>query len=105
MREAKREQGDAGHEDLAPAEDVAGPGTEQEQAAEGQGVGVLDPGQSGGGEVEGPVDVGQGGDDDGGVEDDHQVGGEDDASTTVGLRVGPGSEGGCRGRVGQGGWS
>ena len=52
------EEGDAGHEDPAPAEDVAGAGAEQQQAAEGQGVGVLDPGEAGGREVEVLVDVG-----------------------------------------------
>ena len=51
---------------------------EQQQAAEGQGVGVLDPGEAGGREAEGGVDVGQGGDDHRDVEDDHQVAGEDD---------------------------
>ncbi len=97
------EQGDAGHEDLAPAEDVAGPGAEQEQSAEGQGVGVLYPGEAGGGEVQRPVDVGQGGDDDGGVEDDHQVGGQDDAEDHRRIAGRAGLGGRRRGALGQGG--
>src|ERR1700727_2517448 len=38
-----REQDDAGDEDPPPAEDVPGPAAEQQQAAEGQRVGVDDP--------------------------------------------------------------
>ncbi len=42
---ADREQGDADEEDAAPAEEVTGPGPEEEQAAEGEDVGVEHPGQ------------------------------------------------------------
>ena len=46
------EHGDAGEEGAAAAEEVAGPGAEQQQAAEGQRVGVEDPGQAGAGEAQ-----------------------------------------------------
>ena len=42
---AQREEGDAGEERPAPAEQVAGPGAEEEQPAEGEDVGVEDPRQ------------------------------------------------------------
>ena len=40
------EQRDAAEEDAAAAEQVTGAGAEQQQPAEGQGVGVDDPGQA-----------------------------------------------------------
>ena len=51
ISEANGEQGDAGHEDPPPAEDVTGPGPEEQEPAEGQGVGVLHPGEPGRREV------------------------------------------------------
>src|SRR5215216_4631613 len=47
------EHQDPGDEHPAAAQDVAGPAAQQEQAAEGQGVGVQHPRQVGGGEPEG----------------------------------------------------
>ena len=44
--EAIGEHGDADDEHPAAAEQVAEPATEQQQAAEGEGVGVDDPGQA-----------------------------------------------------------
>ena len=55
--EASGEEPEAGDEDAAAAEQVAGAGAEQEQPAEGQRVGVLDPGEAGGGEAEVGVDA------------------------------------------------
>ena len=81
------EEGDAGDEDLAAAEDVAGPGAEQEQTAEGQRVGVLHPGEAGGGEAEVLVDARQRRDHHRDVEDDHQVAAEDDREDEGGVAV------------------
>ena len=75
---ADREEGDAGQEGAAAAEEVAAAGPEQQQAAEGEQVGVEDPGQLASGEAEALLDVGQGDVDDGRVEDHHQLGGQDD---------------------------
>ena len=72
------EQGDAGDEDLAAAEQVAHPGAEQQQPAEGERVDVLDPGEGGGGEAEVGADVRQRSDHHRGVEHHHQVAAEDD---------------------------
>ncbi|CAM5695981.1 hypothetical protein STENM223S_03482 [Streptomyces tendae] len=47
----------AAHEDVAPAEDVAGPAAEEQQSAEGQGVGADHPGEIGGAELQGILDV------------------------------------------------
>ena len=79
------EEGDADDEHAAAAEDVAGAGAEQQEAAEGQRVGVLHPRQAGGREAERVVDLGQSGDDDRDVEHDHQVAGEDDREETGGI--------------------
>ena len=57
--EASGEDGDAGEEGAPPAEQVAGPGAEQQQAAEGQRVGVEHPGQLGVGEAQRRLHVGQ----------------------------------------------
>ncbi len=78
-REAGRQRGDgdqqqAGHEDPAAAEQVGGTAPEQEEAAEGEHVGVDDPGQVLLGEVERVADRGQGDVDDRGVEDDDELG-------------------------------
>ena len=55
------------------AEDVAEPAAEQEETAEGQQVGVHDPGERGLGEAEVLADRRQRHSDDRHVEDDHQV--------------------------------
>ena len=81
------EEGDAGDEDLAAAEDVPGAGAEQQQAAEGQRVGVLDPGEAGGREAEVLVDARQRRDHHRDVEDDHQVAAEDDREDEGGVAV------------------
>ena len=67
------EQDDAGDEDPPAAKDVAGPATEQQQAAEGQGVGVDHPLQAGAGEAERGLDMRERDIDDRGVEYHHQL--------------------------------
>ncbi len=62
-----------------PAQDVAGPAAEQQQAAERQRVGVQHPGQAGRGEVQAGLDVRQGDVHHGRVKDDHELGTEHDA--------------------------
>ena len=74
----EREQGDARDEDPAPSEQVAHPPAEQQQAAEGERVGVDDPLQVRPGEVQRVLDVRQRDVDDGRVEHDHQLRGRDD---------------------------
>ena len=74
----RREQDDAGDEDPAPAQDVAGPAAEQQQAAEGQRVGVDDPLQARAGEAQCVLDVGECDVDDGRVEHHHELRGGDD---------------------------
>jgi len=54
------------------------PAAEQQQAAEGEGVGVDDPGQAGVAEAEVGLDVRQRDVDDGAVEHDHQLRAADD---------------------------
>ena len=54
-------------------EEVAEPAAEQEEASEGQQVGVDDPRERGLGEAEVLADRGEGDADDGHVEDDHQI--------------------------------
>ena len=76
--EAGGERGDgdqqqAGHEDAAAAEQVGGAAAEQQEAAEGEHVGVDDPGQVLLGEVEGRADRRQRDVDDRGVEDDDEL--------------------------------
>ena len=80
LREAAGQRGegedrDAGDEHPPAAEDVAGAGAEQQQAAERQRVGVLHPRQARGREVQRALDVRQRGDDDRDVEDDHELAG------------------------------
>ena len=58
----------AGHEDAAPAEQVGSPSAEQQEAAEGDHVGVHDPGQVGLREVQALADARQGDVDDGRIE-------------------------------------
>ena len=98
----QREQDDAGDEDPAPAEDVAGPAAEQQQAAEGQGVGVDHPFQAGAGEAERALDVGQRDVHDRRVQHHHQLrGGDDDQGEAEMTPDGPASAppaGGAPGR-------
>jgi hypothetical protein len=68
------EQHRSGHEDVAPAHAVGDLAAQQQEAAEGQGVGGDDPRQVAvAGDLERGGDVGQGDVDDGGVENDHQL--------------------------------
>jgi hypothetical protein len=66
------EDGEAGKEDAALADEVADPPGQEQQAAEGDHVGVDDPGQLALAEAEVVLDRRQGDVDDGRVEDDHQ---------------------------------
>ena len=99
------EDGQADLEGAAAAEDVAEAAAEEQQAAEGERVGVEHPGQPGRAEVEGGVDVRQGDVHDGRVEDQHQLGHEDDRDAgggAAGVRreVGRAGRRGCgRGEV------
>ena len=68
-----REEDQAGHEQAPPAEQVGQPAAEQEEAAEGQRVGVDDPGQVVLAEVQRAADRGQRDVDDRGVEDDDEL--------------------------------
>ena len=67
-----REHAEAGQEDALAAEEVAEAPGEQEQAAEGDQVGVDDPGEARLREAEVVLDRGQRDVHDGDVEDDHQ---------------------------------
>src|SRR5215472_846991 len=70
---------EASDKDPTPAKDVTGPATEQQETAEGQGVGVDDPLQARVREAQGVLDVGEGDVHDGGVQHHHQLGcGDDD---------------------------
>ncbi len=90
-----REQDDPGDEDPLAAEDVAGPAAEQQQAAEGQRVGVDDPLQAGAGEAERGLDVRQRDVDDGGVQHHHELRGGDDQQGQAQMPVsGAGRPGG-----------
>jgi hypothetical protein len=73
-----REQRDARDEDPASSEQVAHPPAEQQQAAEGERVGVDDPLQVRTGEVQRVLNMRQCDVDDGRVEHDHQLSGRDD---------------------------
>ena len=64
-------------EDATAAEQVARSGSEQEEASEGEDVGVQDPREGARREAQALLDVRQGNVDDGGVEYDHQLGGQD----------------------------
>ena len=72
------EDGDAGQEGPAPAEEVAGACAQEQEAAEGEQVAVDDPGELAPREAEPLLDVRQGDVDDGGVQDDHQLGRQND---------------------------
>ena len=82
-----REQDDPGDEHPAPAEDVPGPAAQQQQAAEGQCVGVDHPLQAGAGESERLLDVRQCDVDDRRVEHHHQLCGGDDDQRQAELAV------------------
>ena len=69
----------------------AGAGAEEQQAAEGEQVGVLHPGQRDRREAQRRVDLRQRGDDDRDVEHDHQVAGEDDRQDERGAAGGGGA--------------
>ncbi len=73
-----REQQDAGDEDPAAAQQVAGPAAEQQQPAERERVGVDDPLQVAAGEAERVLDVRQGHVHDGRVEHHHELRGRND---------------------------
>jgi len=85
---SEREDADTGDEDPAAAEQVTGTGAEQKQTAEGQGVGVLHPGQAGRAEVESVLDLGHCDVHHGRIQDHHQLGDQDDRENN------PGSPGG-----------
>ena len=95
LGEAAEERGDAeqdqaGHEHAPPAEQVGEAAAEQQEAAEGQRVGVDDPGQVVLGEVEGAADRRQRDVHDRGVEDDDELGrgqqGEREPLASLGVR-------------------
>ena len=69
----RREQGEAGDQHVAPAEQVGGPPAEQQEAAERQAVGDDDPLQVGLGDAEVGLDRRQGHVHDGEVEHDHEL--------------------------------
>ena len=71
------EDGQAGHEDLAAAVEVAQSAAEEQQAAEGEGVAGDDPGEVRAGHVEVSADVGQSDVRDRGVEHHHELGDAD----------------------------
>jgi hypothetical protein len=90
------EQGDPGDEGAAAAEEVAGTGAEEEQAPEGEGVGVEHPGQARAREPERRLDLRQGDVHDRRVEHDHELAGEDGGKD----EAGPGRRGAVDGREG-----
>ena len=69
----EREQDEPGHEDAAASEQVGGPAAEQQEAGEGDRVGVDDPLQVDLGEAEAVADRRQRDVDDGDVENDHEL--------------------------------
>ena len=83
--ELSGEDGDAGQERAAPPEQVAGAGPQQQEAAEGEQVGVEDPGELAPGEAEALLDVREGDVDDGRVQDHHELGGQDDEQEHRGV--------------------
>ena len=87
------EEADAGEEHLLAADEVTQAAGQEEEAAEGDEVGVDDPGQAGLGEVEALLYVGQGHVHDGAVEGVHEHGQADDdqgyPAAAVGLLVDP----------------
>ncbi len=83
---ADRKDGDAEEEDAAATEEVARPGPEKQESAEGEDVGVEHPRQRVRRESEVLLDVGKGDVDDRGVEHDHQLGCEDDGQEQRAMR-------------------
>jgi hypothetical protein len=85
----QREQGDAGHEQPAAADEVRRPPAEQQEAAEHERVAVDDPREVGGGEAEVALDRGQGDVHDRRVEHDHELreADEDEHEPAVGRRA------------------
>mgnify|MGYP000976989444 CR=1 FL=1 len=79
------EQQDAAHEDAAPAQDVAGPAAEEQQTAEGQGVGADHPGEVGGAEFESVLDVRERDVHNRRVEYHHELAGRDDGERDAGM--------------------
>jgi hypothetical protein len=80
------------------------PATEQQQAAEGQRVGVEDPGQAGRGKAQAMADLWERNVHDGQVQDDHELGAEHQGQADpAGAGPGWGREGGCYCRAGCGG--
>ena len=74
---AHGEDPDAEQEHPAAAEQVARPGSQQEEASEREDVGVDDPREGSRGEAQAPLDVREGDVDDRGVQHHHELGGED----------------------------
>ncbi len=74
----EREQAQAGHEDAAPAQHVSQTSAEQQQAAEGEAVGVEHPRQRGRAEMQIRGDVRQGDVHDRGIQHEHQLTDEHD---------------------------
>ena len=97
----EREDGEAGDEHPAAAEDVARATAQQQQPAEGQRVPVHHPGQAGRGEVQAVLDVRQGDVHHGRVEDDHELRAEHDRERQVSAPLPAARGSGCgNGHVG-----
>ena len=75
---SEHEERHAGEEDLLAADEVTQSAGQEEEAAEGDEVGVDDPGQAGLAEAQALLDVGEGHVDDGTVEGVHEHGQADD---------------------------
>ena len=90
-----RKQQQPEHEHPPPAKDVTGAAAEQEQAAEGDRVGVHHPLQSAAGEAKCLLDVREGNVHDGRVEHDHELGGGDDQQSQAEAAVAAGRGCGC----------
>ena len=83
---------EADEEHPAPSQVVGDPAAEEEQAAEGQGIGAHHPLAIGHRDVQRPLGRGQGHDDHRGVEHDHQLGHRDHGKGPVPTRVGCGGQ-------------
>jgi hypothetical protein len=93
QQRGRREEQDAGHEDPAPPEDVTGPPAEEQQTAEGEGVGADHPGQVGGAEFEGVLNVRERDVHNRRVEDHHELAGRDDRERDAGMSFPTGRSG------------
>jgi hypothetical protein len=93
-----REDGEADDEDAALAEQVTEPARQEQEAAEGNQVGVDHPGQVGLREVQVVLDRGQGDVHDRRVEDDHQHPRAEDVEGEPAVFLGGGVHGGQTGR-------